>query len=807
MNPWQVLFQGAAAIGAPAALAGTLVFAGCAVLAVRLAAIQRGADDAPARRWSTALRLTVALLLAALWFEPVFRVTSLNDLPGRLLVAVDLSESMHAADRNGANGSDGTSSDGTAEGEPITRKERALRIAAGEESAWTQTLPPSMTLDRAAFAGEARYADADAMRALAAEPPRALQPDGTDLDSILRLAAHAAAEPANDGTPLRGVVLLTDGRRTASRGVLELAERLHDAAVPVFPVLIATDDGLPDLSVASVHVPAAVAVGDRPRATARLRTAGFAGRDVSAEILLAGRSVAERTWQPAGAESTIEFDLPPALVGATEFTLRISPQPGEARSDNNERSFRVASADDAPQVIMLEGEARWEFRHLDSLFGGGNRVAWRPVVFRQPYLGVLPETFYARRLISPAAEGPDASPFAEADLVLVGDVAPDDLSAEQWTHLERFVADAGGTVVLISGRQNLEHINELSVMQRLLPVSGLRPVTIEHGLADNRRMEFALALTAEGEAEPMLRLDDDAARNRSMWSDLPGHVWGLTGTPKPGARVLAVSAPSKKVAEEADSRAGTSSGSKTAAAEPVIAVQNYGLGRVLWLGIDSTWRWRRGAGETLHQKFWTRLALWGAGSRYAAGNEHVRFGPATADIAHGEPIRIEARLSRALAARLDGRPLWAEVLEAGDGAGETSRCTFELKPIAGRPLVREGIAEVVLPAGDYRVRLTSDERGDELAGVSAALRIGDAGERERGDLRGDGALLGQVAAASGGTLLKPDELPRLSALLASSSSKGWRQREFPLWAHSAVLGVLLALLGVEWGIRIRNGLP
>jgi len=807
MNPWQIVFQGAASIGAPAALAGALVFAGCAVLALYVAAVKRGADDAPARRWSTALRLTVALLLAALWFEPVFRVTRLTDLPGRVLVAVDLSESMNTADGNAAHRSEGASSDAPAEGEPVTRKEQALRIASGDESAWMRTLPASMTLDRVAFAGEARHVDAADLRAVAVEPPRALQPGGTDLDSILRLAAHSAAEPANDSAPLRGVVLVTDGRQTASRGVLELAERLHDAAVPVFPVLIGTDDGPPDLSVASVHVPAAVAAGDRPRVTALLRTAGFAGRDVSAEVLLAGRSVAERTWKPGGAESTVEFDLPPALAGATEYTLRVAPQKGEARADNNERSFRVASADDTPRVMMLEGEARWEFRHLDSLFGGGDRAAWRPVVFRQPYLGVLPETFYARRLISPATEGPDASPFAEADLVLVGDIAPDDLSAEQWTHLERFVADAGGTVVLISGRQNLPQIGELPAMQRLLPVSGLRPVTIGAGTADNRRMEFALALTAEGEAEPMLRLDDDAARNRSVWSRLPGHAWGLTGTPKPGARVLAVSAPSNKVAGDADGGAGISSGSEATGGEPVVAVQNYGLGRVLWLGIDSTWRWRRGTGETLHQRFWTRLALWGAGSRYAAGNEHVRFGPPAADLARGEPIRIEARLSRAFAARLDGRPLWAEVLEAGDGVGETPRCTFELKPNASRPLVREGIAHVVLPAGEYRVRLTSDERGDALAGLSAVLRIRDDGEQERGDLRPDRALLGQVAAASGGVLLKPDELARLSTLLSSNSSKGWRQREFPLWAHAAVLGVLLALLGVEWGIRIRNGLP
>ena len=81
----------------------------------------------------------------------------------------------------------------------------------------------------------------------------------------------------------------------------------------------------------------------------------------------------------------------------------------------------------------------------------------------------------------------------------------------------------------------------------------------------------------------------------------------MAGKPKPAATSLAVAA-------------GDPSG-------VVLAAQPYGLGKVLWVGTDGTWRWRHRVGDAYHHRFWGQAVRWAASGKLAAGNRLVRFGP------------------------------------------------------------------------------------------------------------------------------------------------------------------------------------
>ena len=81
----------------------------------------------------------------------------------------------------------------------------------------------------------------------------------------------------------------------------------------------------------------------------------------------------------------------------------------------------------------------------------------------------------------------------------------------------------------------------------------------------------------------------------------------------------------------------------------VIAAQPYGLGKVLWVGTDATWRWRFRVGDAYHHRFWGQVVRWAAAGKLAAGNDWVRFGPDRSKLPEGESPRLTARFADGVA--------------------------------------------------------------------------------------------------------------------------------------------------------------
>ena len=126
---------------------------------------------------------------------------------------------------------------------------------------------------------------------------------------------------------------------------------------------------------------------------------------------------------------------------------------GETRDDNNQRSFAVEIVDDQSHVLLIEDEARWEFRFIDNALSRDERVDLKQVVFDQPHIGVLPTTFFPQRLQLPATPADVAeSTMAELDLIIVGDVSPSNVTSNVWKVIDEFVREQGGTLVLLAGK-------------------------------------------------------------------------------------------------------------------------------------------------------------------------------------------------------------------------------------------------------------------------------------------------------------------------------------------------------------------
>ncbi len=792
-----------------------------------------------------ALRIAVLLSLFLTLLQPVIAWTLDREHSGRILVALDLSESMQTADSHAGKGEklrwaramgmvgnadinerldrwiqnfdegrepqwvdDDETSDPQrrekivqarqeniegifAEIDRLSRQEIGRRLLTETASPLLQQLQEIANVELRVFAGRSESAEAETLQTLVDRPPASLLAGISDL-----AAALSSGTSENASSPLIGVVLLSDGRDNGGQDAVAEAVRLGKLSAPVFPIVLGSRLQPKDLAIASLDFPKTAFKDDNLLLTATLNTAGFEGEEIEVRLEREGAEPSVKTITPLGRTTLVEFELDASEVGRHEYTVRAEVRPGETRGDNNSKSFAMMVTDDTVHALLLEGEARWEFRFIDNALLRDQRVQIEKVVFRQPYIGVLPETFFPRNLeLSPNADDLEASPFAEADLVIVGDVAPDDISQTGWKLLQKFVAESGGTLVLIAGKQYFPLSYKSEIIDELLPMTNLRTVRITGPGAMGSPTErgFHLKLTPEGASETMLQFDTDVQRNREIWAGLPGHLWGLLGKAKPAADVFAYAL-----------QPGRQDNLSTQQQGAVIVRQIYGAGQVLWLGIDSTWLWRHRVGDKYHHRFWGQLARWSAENKVAAGNEFVKFGPDQTDIEAGDEALLRARWSQAFLKR--NQDLKARVLIFRADQPAVLFTELPLEPVETRPLMHEARVVALLP-GEYRLKLVVDNADLGPDDVEALLFVNDRTTPELSDLSSNRALLSQLADVSGGRLVNPDQIGEIPSQLQNPDVSTTIRREIGIWDHWLVMLLFFALMTAEWVIRKLNGLP
>jgi len=122
-------------------------------------------------------------------------------------------------------------------------------------------------------------------------------------------------------------------------------------------------------------------------------------------------------------------------------------------------------------------------------------------------------------------------------------------------------------------------------------------------------------------------LATDPSANQAVWRGLPGFYWyAPVVRAKPGAEVLAVH-------EAARNQYGRI---------PLLVTRSSGNGKVLFMGTDSAWRWRKGVEDTYHYRFWGQVVRWMAHQRHLSQDEGVRFFYTPEAPKRGDKVRLNA---------------------------------------------------------------------------------------------------------------------------------------------------------------------
>ncbi|WP_437230830.1 hypothetical protein SH661x_002166 [Planctomicrobium sp. SH661] len=677
--------------------------------------------------------------------------------------------------------------------EQLSRLEILRRACALHPDSPLDELQKLTTLQLSAFARSTVPIQADELKSTE---------DLTNLDvgrSHSNLAeATVAAREGNATAPLAGVILLSDGHDTDSPAAAQLVSRLQGLNVPVHTVLVGSEHRPRDLSVIHIDHPESVFLKDQPLVKTILQTAGFEGESVN--VLLddldhPDRAPLKKTITPQSPTSEVSFSLADLPVGRHRFRVRAEIAPNETREDNNSEDFSISVVDDRARILLIEGESRWEFRFLDAALNRDEQISVDHVVFEQPFLRVLQQPFFPSSLEELETARDGETPFAAYDLVLIGDVSPQNLTAQRWQQLERYVRDEGGTLVLTAGKRFFPMAYRGTLAESLLPIQDLREVRLEDASQTGppATRGFRLSISPDGEQVPMFQLDSDPAKARKIWSGLPGHLWGIVGTARGGATVWASALKPGERASLENERLNA-----------LIVQQHLGSGQVIWIGLESTWRWRYLVGDLYHHRFWGQLIRWAVSFKAAAGNDAVKVGLREPVIRTGQPAVIQARWDPRFLARHSDPDAEAIFERRGDGPPVTQ--TIPLTPRPGNSLLYEGQA-LNLPAGEYTVRLKSKAAEPGLELPEVVLIVNAELTPELQDVSANRALLEQIATSTGGKFLYVNELDQLPPFFKSANETERVREEIPLYGHWVILVLFSGIAMTEWVLRKVNGLP
>ncbi|WP_406694888.1 hypothetical protein V5E97_27980 [Singulisphaera sp. Ch08] len=591
---------------------------------------------------------------------------------------------------------------------------------------------------------------------------------GTDLYDPLAQAPETFSN-------LRGIVLASDGDWTEGLPPVQAAARLRALGVPIFAVPVGSPTRLPDIELLNLDAPTFGVAGKAVRVpftidsslprehvtTVTLKTSD--GDEVTKDVRVApmGRTSDAVVWKPKG---TGDFTL----------ALNVPAHPDEMISDNNKLSTPISIREEKLKVLVVESYPRWEYRYLRNALSRDPGVEVSCLLFHP---GLSKAGGGNKDYIKQFPAGLDE--LSKYDVVFIGDVGLDDgqLTSEQCRLLKGLVEHQASGLVFMPGIQG----RQFSLLETEL--GDLSPVTLDPAQPGGwgSRTPNHFELTELGRRSLLTKLADTEDDNAEVWEGLPGFQWyAPVLRAKAGSDVLAVH---KDITNESGRI-------------PLLATRTFGAGKVLFMGTDGAWRWRKGVEDKYHYRFWGQVVRWMAYQRNMAKGETMRLFYVPDQPRMNKVLTFHANVMDRSGEPLRGGDVSARIT-APSGKAEVARFTTagdEWGEYTGRFTATE--------AGAHQVALICKQTGATLNATffvqgTSAERIGRPSRPE---------VLEELARVTRGKVVEPDQLDDVVRTLAALPDPPPAVRRLQLWSHGGVAVVMIGLMGAFWVGRKAIGL-
>jgi uncharacterized membrane protein len=620
---------------------------------------------------------------------------------------------------------------------------------------------------------------------------------GTDIWQALR-------ESLDDPSRLSAVVLISDGQHNGSEDPLEIAKKAATQGVPIFVVGVGDPNPPKNLAVTEVYV-RDKAYPDEPfeiEAVLQTSQVGEDGMPNRIEVELVQQKV-DRSGNPGqpekvksldievpenGGRIRVDFDHILNQPGKYIYTVQVDPLDDETETDDNARvTSEMEVVDEKVKVLLVSGQASWDYQHVYKLLSRDQTIAlscWlQSMDETRPQEGNEPISQLPRTI----------EELGEYNVVMMLDPNPDEFDDKWMDLLKDFCRFKAGGVLFMAGPQ---YTGEFVTMNRLKGIKELLPVRfgddefidmIETIASAKEHKPGQMLVVNHNLDHPVMSFKSDPGQTQKVWRLMPGIYWSFpTLTAKPTARVLL---------ERGDQVNAEGN-------QPLLVAGRFGAGSVLYLGFQGTWRWRPvGVQAQYFDRFWIQVVRYLVETRSLQGSRRGFIDAEKTEFELGDRVLLVGRV-------LDEQfkpstiPVHKAIVRAADGRSQN----VEMKMLPNQEGRYEGTF-VAQRIGNFEatIEMSGDNPEQKLIDPIAFRVVPPSAES--GAYWLNEKLLSEIAKQSGGEYFRLEQISKLPEALPTLVTRAeFNSPPKPLWDANRVLrwlfyGLPVVLLTIEWILR------
>ncbi|VAX41899.1 hypothetical protein MNBD_PLANCTO02-2705 [hydrothermal vent metagenome] len=584
------------------------------------------------------------------------------------------------------------------------------------------------------------------------------------------------------GMPPSAIIVLTDGITTTSDSdkLTTIAKRARSQQVPLFVIGVGSEEPAHDLQLYDMLADEVAFVEDPITFSAQLKTFGYSGKKMTVTLRNANSKTVLKTKtidiSKDGTPLKVEIPYAPPLPGEYDYTLEVTGALNESDKTNNFQTRHVSVRQEKIRVLLADGYPRYEFRFLQHLLERDKTIILHTVLQDADLEyavedGTALEHFPIKR-----------EDLFRYDVIIMGDINLEYLSAGVLKNLRDFVRESGGGLISIAGMYFNPMTYRETLLEVMLPIelSGVKKPDLDATITES----FQPKMTIEGrKGSAIFRFVESEEESKKIWDELPGFYWLLECSQlKPGA-VTFVEHPSAKGLQRH---------------LPVICMQRFGAGKVIFHATDELWRWRFRTEDLYYGRYWIQAIRYLSRSKLLGKDRGAELTVGRSLYQRGETIHLRLRF-------LDERKTPTQknaVKVVLEGSHHIQR-KLTLKPLAEAPNVFEGRIEP-LPEGSYHAWVVSPLF--QSAPPAVDFRV-EAPVQELQTRRLDKQELTETARITHGRYYSIAEAPQLPDRLPIGQPVPLESTApISLWNRWELLLLFTTLLLTEWLLRKRRRL-
>lgn len=611
------------------------------------------------------------------------------------------------------------------------------------------------------------FADTDAkpwLTALLADDSKTLLTD--TLSEILQ---------RDDNDLPAAIVLATDGRDNGSNAQWDdVAREAARLGIPIYTYGIGgSTQGFLQLKDAAIQD--TLFVEDTVSVPFRFRAQGIKDGDVELTLTLGGNVVAKKSVPVQdGQDVTETLSFTPtkddASLGKKEVVAAVTIIQGKDKlEDKFAKMVRVA--DRKVKMLYVESNPRWEFKFMMQAFKRDRRV--------DPTFLVINGDRKAMESGAPfIANFPDTRKDLFAyDLLVIGDVDGNYFTSEQRSWIKDFVTEGGGLVV-IAGRLHAPSSWLGTPLADVLPVE---VPSVKFPIDDARRpAEYKPVMSDFGKRSAILSFADDPIESHRAWEEFPGFYWHYPVTKLRPAAISLLDHPREKIVDDKPM--------------PLVAMQYYGKGLVLFSAVEETWRWRYNEADKYFARYWGQV-VYAIGLPHTLGSKSGQLAIAGGEAVLGKPANVYARLFTPEYRPLTKERVTAQIERVDAPPNEERFRTIVFEAVPNQP--GEYVGTVPNDrVGKYTLKV---ESGDETAALDYRVTLPPEHEQAPGPMNEEG--LRKLSEQSGGKFYREEDLHKLANDIQPKKLSFSQRKETLLWTFWPVLVLVVGLFTAEWVLR------